>query len=362
MGAASGERTRGLTGAGAGIARPPLSSRDQAVGVVFSLWMVIGLFLDGWAHDNNKPETFFTPWHAVLYSGFAAASGYALYMALRSRNGGPILQTLPRGHGLTLLALGLFGIGAAADLVWHELFGIEVGVEALLSPTHLLLLTAGVVALSAPLRAAWGSSGPDATTLRGFLPALLSVALLTALVGFFLLYLSPFVNDAAGQAFLRVAEVPHDHPSSDPNELSQLLGIASIFTTTMLLAVPTHLLLRRWNPPSGSFVVLYAVVVTLFVGLDEFRQVPLVLAGAAAGLAADLTNRRWRVATGAAAAAVLWTGYFAVYEVAEGGVEWAAELWSGTVFLAALIAGGVGLVAHPPVAHRPSGGLSGVAP
>lgn len=329
-------------------ARPALSARDQALGVIFSLWMVIGLFLDGWAHDNNKPETFFTPWHGVLYSGFAAAAGYALYMVWRSRDGGSILQTLPRGHGLTLLALGLFGFGAAGDLVWHEIFGIEVGVEALLSPTHLVLLTSGIIALSAPLRAAWGSASPTTATLRGFLPPLLSLALLTALVGFFVLYLSPFVNDAAGQAFQRVAEAPHDHPSSDPAELRQLVGIASILMTTLLLAVPTHLLLRRWDPPRGSFTLLYTVVVILFVGLDEFRQPLVIVAGLAGGLAADFAAPRLRVAAGASGAAALWITYFAVYEIAEGGVAWAAELWTGTVFLAALIATAVGLVADPP--------------
>lgn len=315
--------------------------------MLFSLWMVIGLFLDGWAHDNNRPESFFTPWHGVLYSGFSAAAAYALYVAWRSRGNAPLVATLPKGHGLTLLSLGLFGAGAVSDLVWHEIFGIEVGVEALLSPTHLLLLTSGMIALSAPIRAAWGSR-EEPTTLRGFLPTVLSFALLTALAGFFFLFLSPFVNDAAGQGFLRIAEGPHDHPSSDPEELTQLLGIASIFVTTVLLAVPTHLLLRRWVPPRGSLTLLYSVVVTLLVGLDEFRQLPVVLAGIGAGAAADAVSRRFPVGTAAVGTGVLWVLYFAIYRLSEGRVAWAAELWAGTVFLSALLAGAVGLVAHPP--------------
>src|SRR3546814_5696776 len=54
--------------------RPSLNPRERTVAVAFGIWMVVGLFLDGWAHDNNKPESFFTPWHGVLYSGFAAAT------------------------------------------------------------------------------------------------------------------------------------------------------------------------------------------------------------------------------------------------------------------------------------------------
>ena len=54
---------------------PPrtLSLRDEAVYMLCGLWMITGLYIDGWAHGAEKPETFFTPWHLVLYSGFGAA-------------------------------------------------------------------------------------------------------------------------------------------------------------------------------------------------------------------------------------------------------------------------------------------------
>jgi hypothetical protein len=34
-----------------------------------SAWTVAGIYLDGWAHNHGKVDSFFTPWHAVLYSG-----------------------------------------------------------------------------------------------------------------------------------------------------------------------------------------------------------------------------------------------------------------------------------------------------
>ena len=46
-------------------------------------------------------------------------------------------------------------LGGAGDIVWHTLFGIEAGIEALLSPTHLLLAFGGAVAVSGPLHAIW---------------------------------------------------------------------------------------------------------------------------------------------------------------------------------------------------------------
>lgn len=51
-----------------------LERRDEWAVAFFGTWMIAGLFLDGWSHGVNKPETFFSPWHGVLYSGFAAAS------------------------------------------------------------------------------------------------------------------------------------------------------------------------------------------------------------------------------------------------------------------------------------------------
>lgn len=328
--------------------RPTLTRRDRSIAVVFGLWMVIGLFLDGWAHDNSKPESFFTPWHGVLYAGFTAAALAAVLIGLRSRTADrPWRETLPAGHGLTLVALAAFAAGAVGDLIWHETLGIEVGVEALLSPTHLLLLAGGLVALSAPFRAAW--AGDDhAPDLRAFAPTALALALLTALVGFFMLYLSPFVNDAAGMRFDRLPGVAHEHPSRDVGELQQLLGIASILMTSVLLAVPAHLLLRRWRPPSGAFTILFGVVTFLFVALNELSQPSLILAGVAAGALTDvLADRAAPPVSVAAGVTALWLAYFGLYQLAEGGVAWTAELWMGTTALAGLVAAGIGLLVQP---------------
>src|SRR5437660_3571237 len=49
------------------------SLRFDWIMVVVSIWWLGGLFIDGWAHSNiPQLETFFTPWHAVFYSGYLA--------------------------------------------------------------------------------------------------------------------------------------------------------------------------------------------------------------------------------------------------------------------------------------------------
>src|SRR3954465_9369190 len=86
---------------------------DWAV-VLASLWFVAGLFLDGWAHANlaSTLETFFTPWHGVLYSGFLAVAVVLLVCQARNMVRGHIwMQALPRGYLLALLGAAVFSFG-----------------------------------------------------------------------------------------------------------------------------------------------------------------------------------------------------------------------------------------------------------
>src|SRR5581483_11876177 len=59
---------------------PAGGRRFDLIVAVLSLWILAGLYLDGSAHHHipDLIETFFTPWHAVLYSGFAAKRLYDL--------------------------------------------------------------------------------------------------------------------------------------------------------------------------------------------------------------------------------------------------------------------------------------------
>ena len=67
-----------------GQTRQRLSYRADMITVVLSLWVLLGVFLDAWAHNNlAQLETFFTPWHAVLYSGFVALAGWSCWILWR---------------------------------------------------------------------------------------------------------------------------------------------------------------------------------------------------------------------------------------------------------------------------------------
>src|SRR5262245_3449071 len=124
--------------------------------------LVVGLYSDGWAHEHGQVDSFFTPWHGIVYTGFLLG-GLAPLLALartwrRGEGRGDWRawkNYVPVGYRLSLLGIPLFIGGGIFDLLWHRLFGIEVDTEALLSPSHLLLALAGVLLIGGPLRAVW---------------------------------------------------------------------------------------------------------------------------------------------------------------------------------------------------------------
>jgi hypothetical protein len=326
---------------------PPLTRKEEVVGMVFGLWTIVGLFLDGWAHSHEKPESFFSPWHGVLYSGFTAGALWAGWTAWRRRTRGrSFLQTMPPGHLASLAGFGLFGLGAVGDLIWHEIFGIEANVEALLSPTHLLLLVGGAIALSAPLRRLMRSSVTE-VDIDEFRPALLSLTLLTALGAFFFGYLSPFSTTAV--AFPNATTHTHDLSQITPaigEELRENWALGSIFVTTIVLVVPALFVRRRWKTPPGTFVFLYGFLLMLQVGLGEFTQWPLIAIGLVTGIVVDACIRRgmpaWLLGTLVPVSA--WSTYFLVFEL-QSGVGWSPELWAGATMMAGLVGGLIGSLA-----------------
>src|SRR2546426_159920 len=65
---------------------PKTSVRFDWIMALVSIWWMGGLFVDAWAHSNvPQLETFFTPWHAVLYSGFLAVAATLVIKILSNR-------------------------------------------------------------------------------------------------------------------------------------------------------------------------------------------------------------------------------------------------------------------------------------
>ncbi len=297
--------------------------------VLLTSWFVGGLHLDGWAHSHiPQLETFFTPWHGVLYSGYGVcALAIVGVVVLNHRRGYVWRQAIPAGYELSLLGVPLFFLGGIADLIWHLLFGIEANIEALLSPTHLLLAFSGVLIVSGPFRAAWRRQDKNAQPgWAALFPMLPTYSFFT----FFTEYAHPFV---------RVSLVTF----GSTDDMPKALGIAGILLQAGLLMGFVLLLVKRWRLPFGALTLLLTVNTALIcVFSDQYRLVP---AAFVAGLVADLliaflnpSPERHEVLRLFAflVPLVLYLGYFSELMLLDG-IAWSIHLWLGSCALAGIV-------------------------
>ena len=97
-----------------------------------------GTSWDVTSHIMKEPETFFTPSHAVLYTGIGLltfAAGIGGFVLIRNKE----IRRKSFATGCKLLIIGSMVSLAAgpSDFLWHEAFGVD----GLLSPPHIALIT-----------------------------------------------------------------------------------------------------------------------------------------------------------------------------------------------------------------------------
>lgn len=324
------------------------------------VWLSVGMAVDAWAHRNIPAlETFFTPWHALFYSGFAAtATHLGLTIRRNVRAGYPRARAAPEGYAEAVVGLVIFAFGGLGDALWHELFGVEKDLAALISPTHLLLFAGITLMVSSPLRSAWRRGGRlgvggDAPTLGELMPTLLSVMMVLTMFSFVTQGLSPFIEPFAARDHAALGDLTSSQPRDERATarlayLSQTLGLAGFLVQTVLLVGAMLPLLRRWRLPFGSFAFVLTLNVAIQTALSElYWFVPLALL---AGLATDALAWRWARPNGpawglravaAAMPALLWGPYMAALALGVGGgLAWERELWAGTI----LVSGATGLL------------------
>ncbi|HEY7123220.1 MAG TPA: hypothetical protein VH540_04670 [Ktedonobacterales bacterium] len=314
---------------------------DRLMGVL-AILLVSGLYLDGWAHGHGKVDkSFFTPWHGVMYSMFFITA-IMLWVALYRNHtrGYAWSQAIPSGYGLSLIATPLFVAAGAADLVWHTLFGFEVGIEPLLSPSHLALATTGVLIVTGPMRATWRRViAQEQQGWRTLLPLVLSLISTLMIFTFF----TEFAH-----AFTHLWTITELVGNSDKS-----FGAANILLQAGVLMGFILLPVRRWRLPLGSMTLLFSLyAVGLSVLGNQYQLIPgAVLAGMIAdGLLWVLQPTTDRAGLRAFAFAVPAILYLAVFLTAmlTGPVYWSIHLWLGSVVMAGVVGLSLSYLLVPP--------------
>ena len=316
---------------------------------LLGVWLLLAVFLDGWAHLHVPGlETFFTPWHAALYSGLLAMAAWTASVIWRNRQPGqPLARAIPAGYGGTVVGVVLFAVAGVLDLAWHEILGIEVSLDALVSPTHLLLGFSLFLILGTGVRTARarGRSAAFAWTP----PTLLAIALMTGLGAFFLIYCSAFVRTAPAVPYVLT---PIGSPGHTQAEMPAVIGMTSYLVTTALIITPfiyacSGTLSGTPRPPRGIALMLVTVVAWLPLAMTGFR--PTAVAGAAGATVAaavvdvalarssgKMTGRRLPAAS-AGLAALIWTGQLVGIALVSG-IAWPVSMWLGAVMLSSGVA------------------------
>ena len=334
---------------------PGGSGRFDWVMVALGFWLLGGLYLDGWAHIHvPELETFFTPWHAVLYSGFlASAVALAATFWRNVRRGASWSTALPVGYGLSFIGVFIFLVAGVADMLWHAAFGIEAGVEGLISPSHLVLALGGGLIVTGPLRAGLHGPPPAGQSWISRMPMVGSLTLLLSLFTFFTEYASPY-----GTTWVTQAPAAGNDGAAF---LYQSVGLAGFLVQPAVLMGLVLFVLRSRPLPPGSLTLLLTVNVTLMAIIHDVYldtgPYPLIGAAVLAGLISDAVL--WWLRPSPARIRAFRTVAFAIpalqyllYFVAImlwARVTWSVHLWTGAI----AIAGGVGwlvsyLVVAPP--------------
>jgi hypothetical protein len=318
-------------------------------------WLTLGANLDAWAHNHiANLETFFTPWHAVLYSGVLTLASFLLITLFGNHlKGLAWRKALPVGYNLSLMGIMLMGLGGIADLGWHSLFGVETTWESVFSSSHLLLALGAGLVVTGPLRAAWQRSeiGAKLNWLNA-LPVLISLSYFLSELGLFSWYSHPFST---------IYPASHYPQLEFDFIFSEMVGVSGILFQSTILVSWLLVMMRRWLLPFGS----YSFVLGLSYGLMIFTRdthleggaIPWLVVVGLAGLATDWlwywlkpsSVLLWQLRLMAfSSPVILYSLYFGMVGISAGGIGWSVPVWTGCILMAGIAGYLVSYLVFPP--------------
>jgi hypothetical protein len=115
-----------------------LALLSLVIGTLGAFLQIGGTSWDVTSHLMLEPETFFTPSHTVLYSGIGLlvlSAGIGGFVLVRNKETGG--KSYSVAFKLLIVGSAVSLVAGTSDFLWHE----EFGVDGLLSPPHLALIT-----------------------------------------------------------------------------------------------------------------------------------------------------------------------------------------------------------------------------
>jgi hypothetical protein len=237
------------------------------------VWFVGGLFIDGWAHNHGMVDnTFFTPWHAIFYSGYlAVAAVLALSVGAAWLRDAAWQRSLSLPVRVAVVAVPAFGMAGVADLWWHTTYGFEAGIELLVSPPHLALASTMALICLVPAR----TDDPSRTVWQR-IPALVSIVSAWSVATFILQFNHPFGIVWPESAVLGDSGMP--------------VGIAGLVFNAVLTGLVGSTITSRGFGRGALTLALVTNALLIAMMADEYRFAGGMLV---LGVFAELIDTRW---------------------------------------------------------------------
>ena len=349
----SADRLMPATSAGRAIAGIPADNiRLDWLMALICCAIVFGLYIDGWAHNHGQvDDSFFTPWHALLYSAVGLSGLVLIVNHFRNVSKGyRWSKALPAGYSLSLIGFFAFGAGGLVDMLWHETFGFEEGIEALISPSHLFLAVTGLLIMTGPIRALWRRESDG--SWGALAPAILCFICITSVFTFFNAY-API----GGDMIILTGARPADH------NLHDIAGIIPFVIQSNILLGAALFMARRWTLPFGALTLLFVVnsLLMTWYRVGESGEFIFAISAALVGLLADyllggsqpIETSRLRLAAVLIPFAYSLGAILVIHILGNsvwgtGGLWWLIHMWLGIPVLAGAFGYGLSMLLRQP--------------
>ena len=341
-----------------GIATQPQTTRTIAatsqnwlmLGVSF--WPLAGVFADAYAHTNTNIESFFNPWHALLYSGLLAYTLTLFYITWQNSHIGGISlrQAIPAGYELAFIGVAMLGVGGPGDLVWHTIFGFERDLAAIVSPTHLIIETGLVLIISAPARALLIRNRTTPITGWQQLPMVMSLAFTYTIISLYIQIVNPFSFHWASAG---TKDLFKDNVPPVDQYLNNSLGLGGVIAFSLILSLVMLYVVRRIHLMPGAVTIILTLDVAALCAIQlNFGLLPAAII---AGILIDILIQAFRLPNpnivlfrvfAFLLPFIVMALYFGLL-FAEEGITWIIHFWLGSIFAAGIIGVGVSFLVAP---------------
>jgi hypothetical protein len=314
--------------------QPVSSLAFDALYAVLTIVLAVGIFIDVWSHSTFGPDqSVLSPYHFLFYSAMGTIGGLLLFTHTTNlRQGYKWSAALPVGYGFSFFGVIFFTVAGIFDLGGHALFGFETGLEAIMSPTHMMLFIGWFIVAIAPIRAAFHKfKSEPARNLGQQLPMILALvsALCAATLASF--YYTPLNEMSYAVQEMRVLN----------EEDALVMEIAGIFIQTGVLMSVLTWIISNIKLKVGILSLLFFLfgVLLAITNLAPIAIVNTFLGGILIEVAYQILQpTRQQVLRfclfGFVAPILLWGSYYGFYLVSGvgGGLWVTGYVWLGTVF------------------------------